>query len=148
MGQTVRISRAVLVSSCMSGTLFLLGALLIDAWYGRSPRLVGTFSFAIFFALLVALSGILVQWPILRAMRKLRRPLVLFTGAFLSVVPITGAILLFRDADEDPATIAGFVRFWVRVPGEFLLPFLPMAISGAVLGWFATVRSQAPPNSA
>jgi hypothetical protein len=142
-----RLSQGVLVSSATGAGMYVAGVLVIDAWYRRTPRLFTIASAGVFFAFIVALTGMIVQWPILRAMRTFHRRIVLLTGALLGAVPFAGTIMLFRDADEDPSTVLEFARFWLRVPGEFLVPFLPMAIAGAMLGWFATLRSEPPPKT-
>jgi hypothetical protein len=136
-----RMSRAAVVSSAIAAAVYLAGAVAIDVWYRRTARLFGAMSGAIFLALLVTAAGI-VQWPILRSIRALDRRLVVLTGAILAAVPSAAIIALFRTPGEDPATVLDFLRFWLRVPGEFLVPFVPMAIAGAMLAWFATAGQE------
>ena len=140
-----RMSQAVVVASATAAGLYVTGALAMDFWYLRTPRLFRVMSGAIFVTLLVIVTAIIVQWPILRSIRAFDRRVVFLTGAILAAVPLAATIAIFRVPGEDPATVMGFVRFWLRVPGEFLLPFVPMAIAGAILGWFATsTRGEAP----
>jgi hypothetical protein len=141
------LSRAVIASSAFAAALYLAALLSTDLWYRRTTRLLSATSGALFFALLVMVAGAVIQWPILRTMRTFPRSVVITTGAILAAVPFITVILLFRDPGEDPSTVAELVRFWTRVPGEFLIPFVPMAVAGSMLAWFATMRAEAPPNS-
>ncbi len=146
-----RLALAVFFSASSCAALFICAALAIDIWYRRQPRFTTLVSFGFLLALVVAAAATLVQWPILRLMRCLRRGIVVSIGAILAVVPLALWVLLLRDSD-DPGSLSGYVRLWVRVPGEFLTGFLPMAFAGGMLGWFATQSTQAPyqapPNSA
>lgn len=79
----------------------------------------------------------LVSLPALSVLQRTAagrsRVLLALTGAVLSALaPLAAMIVLFHGPD-DPQTLAGFVAYWQRVPGE-LIGLLPFCIGGAVLG--------------
>ncbi len=133
--------RSLLVSSGSCGVAYVVASVLLDVTAGRVPRVPPAIGFAVPLTVTVAVVGLLVQWPILRALHSRNPKVLVSVGALLSIVPFAvlfGMMLLFfRDPNDDPGTLAGFVRFWMRVPGEFLVPFLPIAFAGGLLGWFA-----------
>lgn len=131
-----RLARAVLLASATYAVLFVAAVILIDVWHGRQLRVGVLLSFVSWPAAIVAVTGALLQWPVLRLIGSRNRGVMAGAGAILAIIPIAAFVLLFRD-DDDPATLAGYVRFWIGVPGEFLLGVLPMAVAGAILGWFA-----------
>jgi hypothetical protein len=136
-----RLAVAAPVSSAIGAALFACAGIAVDAWHGRSPRFVALVSIAVAIALVTSLCS-LIQWPLLRRIRSAPRAVVIAAGALLGVLPMLMWILLLRGHD-DPDSVAGYVRFWLRVPGEFLLGFMPMAAAGAALAMFATARERA-----
>ncbi len=132
--------RAVLIASATCGTLFALINILFDLTHGWGfGRLRMHLMFATGVALLVALIGAAVQWPLLRAMRTLSRRFVITIGAVLALIPIAALVAILRDRDEE--SIGEILLFWLHVPGEFVISFLPMAAAGAIIAWFATAGS-------
>lgn len=139
MIRSVLLSTAIyVVASIGTWALFLLAK-----GHGAS-RLAGLVQYAILSGVAVGLSGLLV-WPLLRAMRRLRRGAVLAAGALLAAVPMAVLMTVFWE-DED--SLAGLLRFWLRVPGEFLLGFGPMALATGALAWFATAQPKNGDRSA
>lgn len=131
--------RAVTLSSAAYAHAFMIASIAISIWNGNTPPLGAMFVYALVSTVVVALAGC-VQWPILRAIASLRCGIVVTVGAMLAVLPLAILIMLFKDGD-DPTNVGGFIRFWFRVPGEFLLGFVPMALAGGLLGWYASARS-------
>jgi hypothetical protein len=134
--------RAVILASTACGALVASINIIFDlAGQWGWTRLPMHLAFASGVAVLVGLAGIVVQWPILRAMRSLRRSIVLCAGALLAAVPFAALLAIFWQRGED--TVAGLISFWVRVPGEFLFGFAPMALAGGLLAWFASAPQSA-----
>lgn len=130
--------RSVLLSTCIYCFAFtgLWSLLLVSKGYWwRFPSLL---QFAIFSGIIVALAGFVV-WPLLRAMRRLGRRTVLAAGALLAVVPMIALTAILWDPG-DGDSISGLLRYWIRVPGEFLFGSVPMALATGALAWFATAE--------
>ena len=72
---------------------------------------------------------------------KKRVPFVLaaLVGAAVGPGIILIAWLVFRDSNE---SFSGLLRFWLRVPGEFLVGALPPAAAGVFFSVWITRRKQ------
>jgi hypothetical protein len=138
--------RSVLLSTCIYVVAFIgagsLGIQLSSTGWVGGVRFASLVGYALFSGAVVGLSGLLL-WPLLRAMRRLQRPAVLAAGALLAAVPLIVLLAIFWDPG-DGDTIPGLLRFWLRVPGEFLLGFTPLALATGALAWFATKPDSAP----
>ncbi|HEY0789006.1 MAG TPA: hypothetical protein VGE86_10205, partial [Thermoanaerobaculia bacterium] len=69
--------------------------------------------------------------------RRLPRGAVLAAGALLAALPMIALIAIFWDPG-DGDSIPRLLRFWIRLPGEFLLGLVPMVLATGSLAWFAT----------
>ncbi|MFZ2491632.1 MAG: hypothetical protein WA208_09120 [Thermoanaerobaculia bacterium] len=135
--------QAVVVSSLTCAAAYAATSLLLGLLLGKGLRLEWL-AFAIPLAIAAAISAAFVQWPILRWLRTRDRRVFIAAGALLALVPFLALVLLMEGlTGEEPLTVAslvGLVRFWFRVPGEFLVGFVPLLLAGATLGWFAAQR--------
>lgn len=63
---------------------------------------------------------------------RLNRIHAAFLGALLMPGPFIVYIAAVRDPNEDPTTLRGWLDFWSRVPGEFLIGIAPFLLGSIV----------------
>ena len=99
----------------------------------RLGQVLNLLTVALVFGGVFSAGVLLVHAPVLACLRaylgeRLNRLRAATVGAALVPAPFILYLATFRDPDEDPGTLAGWLRLLTNVPGEFVLGILPFLL--------------------